>query len=247
MNARNHLIELECGHKYVTDVAQALIHSLIFFRTYGKFQYHEQGSFSIGSLAYETTNCDLLDFSYIRCLSSSLANRIDASIYELVNKLTSLTRIASLELEFFKRIQNKWPYSETKLPWEMWNINLLLNSDREPIRLATTTGADITVHSEPPGERASAPVEDALCHKMIDIVKIVNSEQYSMPSMPTQRNIDSVFDTSHQEVQPFLYDLTYKLSDSNPSIYGSSNIVGVRDKRSTQSSFRRFLLGTLEL
>ena len=90
--------------------------------------------------------------------------------------------------------------------------------------------------------------------KLIDIIKIVNDDKCSLLQMPQQSNLDSVFDTSFSDLQPYLFNLTYKVSEI--ALGSHSVIAGPTTKysdggpvigSSTQSSLRKFLLGALEL
>lgn len=249
MNIKNHLIEIQCGHRDVTDVAQALIHSLIFFRTHGKFNYKHEGSYSIGTLGYERAVTTHLDFSYIRCSSLTLVNRINNKIQEVVSKLNEFSQSVTLALEFYTRRPNRWPFNDSKIVWELWNIKLVINNP-----FASSTSSPTGDHSNQQRNPSSnARLEDVLSQKLLDIVRIVNNDKHSLPQMPTQLNLDNVFDTSHAELQPYLYSISYKISENVPGVQSASRGVGkysdanVLSDSSTQSSLKKFLLGTLEL
>lgn len=219
MNIRNHLIEIHCGYRDITDVAQAIIHSLLFFRTHGKFNYKHEGSYSIGTLGYERVEATHLDFTYIRCKSTSLVSHINGKIQEIVNKLNELSNSVTFTLEFYTRKPNRWPFNDSKIIWELWNIKLVITNPSS----------------------STNRLEDVLSQKLLDIVRIVNNEKFSLPQMPTQPNLEFVFDTSHVDLQPYLYSISYKIGEN----VQAANCV-LADS-STQSSLKKFLLGTLEL
>lgn len=258
MNVRNHLVEIQCGHKDVTDVAQAIIHSLIFFRTHGKFNYKHEESYSIGTLGFETATCDHLDFSYIRCSSHSLVNKINNKLQELIDKLNENTNFVNLALEFYTKRPSRWPFNDSKIVWELWNLKIVINWNLQPLSLVTSP-SDHHHYQQRYSDQTTTPttsirIEDVLSHKLLDIIRIVNSDKCSLPQMPTQPNLDSVFDTSHAEVQPYLYNISYKITEN---IIGPHNTGGGSNTKfadgnivtdsSTQSTLKKFLLGTLEL
>lgn len=250
MNIRSHLIEIQCGHKETTDVAQALVHSIIFFRTHGKFNYKHEGSYSIGTLGFEKVVCDHLDFSYVRCASSTLVNRINNKIQEFTDKLNENTQSGTLSLEFYTKRPSRWPFNDSKIVWEVWNIKLVINTNSIPL----TIPASSEFHHYQQRYSDTTRLEDVLGNKLLDIIKTVNSDKCSLPQMPTQPNLDNVFDTSHSELQPYLYNITYKISENifgAHSANGGSNAKyadgGVVTDSSTPSTLKKFLLGTLEL
>lgn len=256
MNIRNHLIEIQCNYRDVGDVAQAIVHSIIFFRTHGKFNYKHEGSYSIGTLGFERVYCDHLDFNYIRCSSQSLANKINNKIQEFVDKINEYSHSGTLALEFYTKKPSRWPFNESKFVWELWNIRTVISPGSVP---ALSAGEHLANYQQQHHNRlldinSSNRTEDLLSHKILDIVRIVNSDKCSLPQMPTQPNLDTVFDTSFSDLQPYLFNLSHKISETAP---GSHSVIGgtttkysdgatVTDN-TTQSTFRKFLLGTLEL
>ncbi|KTF79366.1 hypothetical protein cypCar_00010372 [Cyprinus carpio] len=56
-------------------------------------------------------------------------------------------------------------------------------------------------------------VGEKLGEKVINIVEVINRHDY-LPKMPTQSEVDNVFDTSLKDVQPYLYKITYQITDS---------------------------------
>lgn len=243
MNVRSNLIEIQCNYADVSDITRALAHSVIFFRTHGKFNYKHEGSYSIGTLGYERANIDNQKLSYIRCSSSLLVDRVNAKVEEFVCRINEATISAVFAIEFYTRRQSRWPFNETRIIWELWNFKIVLNHPlglqpfREPLRQLNT----------------SLRLEDTLSNKLIDIVRIVNDEKCTVPSMPTQANLSQVFDTSYSELQPYLHTISYKMNEAasgqSPPSGGSTSKhekSAITDS-STQSSLKRFLLGTLEL
>ena len=269
MNVRNHLIEIQCTRRNVDDVAQALIHSILFFRTHGKFNYRHEGSFSIGTLGFEKAFCDNIDFNYVRCSSLPLVSRINNRIQEFVDQINEHTHTGTLSLEFYTKKQTKWPFNDSKLVWELWYIKIIIIPRATPAAVANTLDrthslaatntnfnpftSDLHQNQRVTTESATK-IEDQLSHKVLDIIKMVNDDRCALPHMPPQSNLDSVFDTSFSDLQPYLFNLSYKVSEIAPSSH--SMIAGPTTKyseggpvtgSSNQSSLKRFLLGALEL
>lgn len=286
MNIRNHLIEIQCNQRDVNDVAQALIHSVIFFRTHGKFNYKHEGSYSIGTLGFERAFCDHFDFTYVRCSSLPLVTRISNKVQEFADRITDNTHSGTITLEFYQKRPSRWPFNDSKIVWEQWNFKISItpttagqapmhnspSSPPLPHSLLSAASADGQYGSnigtlQPKLDHLGQPrLEDLLSHKLLDIIKLVNNEKCSVPQMPTQPNLDTVFDTSLSDLQPYLYNISYKISESvggpQPIIGGASGAsashgggsgVGSGGTKSsegdstTQSSIKKFLLGTLEL
>jgi len=172
-------------------------------------------------------------------------------------------------LEFYTKKHTKWPFNDSKLLWELWNIRMLITS---PATIATSYDKNLSSNKAPTtnnpfsGDYHNTPcqygtaiesaikLEDLLSHKLLDIVKIVNDDRCSLPQMPTLPNLDTVFDTSFSDLQPYLFNLSYKTSETAP---GSHSIIGGNTTKhseggplagtTAQSSLKKFLLGTLEL
>lgn len=282
MNIRNHLIEIQCNHRDVNDVAQALVHSIIFFRTHGKFNYKHEGSYSIGTLGFERAFCDHSDFTYVRCSSLAFVTRINNKIQEFADRINDSTHSGTVTLEFFQKRPNRWPFNDSKIVWEQWNIKITLVpsssgqqalyiSPSSPPPYSSVPNADhhgINLQRKHEHSYQQPRLEDLLSQKLLDIIKIVNNEKCSVPQMPTQPNLETVFDTSLSDLQPYLYNISYKISETAPgshSVIGGTigaNYVGAVGGSAsgtksiesgslidgtTQSSLKKFLLGTLEL
>lgn len=253
MNVRNQLIEIQCNHREVDDVLQALIHSLIFFRTHGKFNYKHEESYSIGTLGFERANCSQINFSYIRCSSHSLINKVNGKIQEFVDKLNENTHYGNISLEFYTRRPSRWPFNDSRMVWELWNIKIVINWNYSHQNSSKTIG-DQHRQTTSPNQSSSMRIEDILSHKLLDIIKIVNNEKCSLPQMPTQPHLDTVFDTSHSDLQPYLYSISYRITENLPNQNGSYRVSNAKfadgnvvTDSTTQSTLKKFLLGTLEL
>lgn len=180
-----------------------------------------------------------------------LVNRINGKIQEFVDKLNEFTHSGNLALEFYTKRPNRWPFNDSKIVWELWNIKLVIIPSN--LSLVTATGEHHHHYQQRYTDPAMTRLEDVLSHKLLDIIRIVNSDKCSLPQMPTQHHLDTVFDTSHNDLQPYLYNLSYKISENIQGAHPASNSGAkyadgsVVTDSSTQSSLKKFLLGTLEL
>lgn len=243
MNTRSHTIEIQCNYADVSDITRALVHSVIFFRTHGKFNYKHEGSYSIGTLGFERANSSNQLLSYIRCSSSLLVDRVNAKIEEFVSRINESTISATFAIEFYTKRQSRWPFNDARIIWELWNFKIVLN---QPLSWQPSNDPNRQLDT-------SSRLEDTLSNKLLDIVLIVNDEKCHLPSMPTQANLNQVFDTSYSDLQPYLHTFSYRMNESSA---GQSPLGGGTTSKqessaitdsSTQSSLKRFLLGTLEL
>jgi len=93
----------------------------------------------------------------------------------------------TISLEFFQRLRStrsSWTRSEP-LVWEVWTLKFNCLKD------------DANEHAF-----NAISIEDQLFDKMLSIVQIVNNSQY-LPPMPSQSEVDNIFDTSFSDVQPY--------------------------------------------
>ncbi|RWS19880.1 autophagy-related protein 101-like protein, partial [Leptotrombidium deliense] len=166
------------------------------------FNYKHEGSYSIGTLGYEEVKCDFIDFTYVRCASESLVERINKDVKDFVEKLRESDELkGSLNLEFYcKRKGRMWPLNETPIVWEIW----VLKIDCIPVLNVLVGNAG----------KSSERVEEALLEKLLTIVQIVNSSKCYLPQMPNRENVDTVFDTSHRDVQPYIYKIVHKIGNA---------------------------------
>lgn len=56
-------------------------------------------------------------------------------------------------------------------------------------------------------------VGEKLGEKVINVVEVINRHEY-LPKMPTQSEVDNVFDTSLKDVQPYLYKITFQITET---------------------------------
>ncbi|RWS07437.1 autophagy-related protein 101-like protein [Dinothrombium tinctorium] len=157
MNVRSNTFEIRCEGRQLSEVATALLQSILFYRTYGK----------------------------VRCASPTLVESVNRDVRDFVDKLReSEEQCGTLHLEFYcKRKGRVWPINETPLIWEIWILKFDCgNQDKQKER-----------------------IEDVLFEKLLTIIQIINSSKCYLPQMPNRDHLDTVFDTSHADAQPYIY------------------------------------------
>jgi autophagy-related protein 101 len=88
------------------------------------------------------------------------------------------------------------------IPWEVWTIR-----------------TDIVQFThEHDRQRWQEKVGEMLCDKVMYVAEVMNRHDY-VPKMPSQADLELVFDTSLPEVQPYLFKISYATSGpSSPSV-----------------------------
>lgn len=254
MVLNEHFIDIDCDKSIVCDISKAIVHSIIFFRSCGKFTYKEESSYSIKTLDHIVSDCFYLDFSYVRCSSEALTNKIDKRIDQFVSLVNERSNLAILRLEFYTKKPNRWPFNERKTAWEVWNIRLsfgMSQSNGNFRRNSLNHRLNLRASS------ADVKIEDILSEKLIEIASKVNREKESMPSMPTLANYENIFDPSFSDAQPYLFDIHWQIKESvekqsienlftdSKSLNNSpSNSPGDTPRR---GSLHKFIRDTLEL
>lgn len=124
----------------------------------------------------------------VRCASPSLVDKVNTSVREFVERLReNVNQQGAVSLEFYLRRRGRWNLMDTPLTWEVWTINVDC------------------------GGRSSSRLEDALLEKMTAIVQALNSGKCFVPPMPTEQHLDTVFDTTYPDVQPYLHRVSVPL------------------------------------
>lgn len=261
MNARSTAFEFTCLGKRINEIVSAIFHSVIFNRCFGKFQYKQQNSYSIGTLGFEEIICDFIDFTYIRVASVDLAKTVNNQIKIFVDELRALNNqytnaanptnqtgrrpasalfnldivpessqqhkkaqrrslsslysttsaTGSISLEFLLKNKSR-PFVFDSLVWEVWTLKI--NCLKDGL-------------NESPFNKTS--IEDQLFDKITSIVSIVNQPNAFLPAMPSESELDNVFDTSYSDIQPYNFKISYKVGgkDSNDARTSGSSEKGL--------------------
>lgn len=105
--------------------------------------------------------------------------------------------LGQMSLEFYQKKKSRWPFSDECIPWEVWTVKVHV--------VALVTEQERQICREKVGEK--------LCEKIINIVEVMNRHEY-LPKMPTQSEVDNVFDTGLRDVQPYLYKISFQITDA---------------------------------
>ncbi|CAB0007021.1 unnamed protein product [Nesidiocoris tenuis] len=165
--------------------------------TLGKFTYKTEGRYSVGTLGYEDVDCDFIDLTYVCCSSAELQKRLKNDIAHFSRTLRRDEGPRSkgkgkISLEFYQKKRAWWPFHVDTIPWEAWDVSL------ELVQLRTES--DKAIFREKLGA--------ILADKIIRIAQVVNRNDY-VPKIPDEKDLDLVFDTSFEDVQPYLFQISY--------------------------------------
>lgn len=207
MNARSQAFSLTMEGRQVDEAVASIFHTVLFHRSFGKFLYNVEGNYSIGTLGYMDVDCDFIDFTYVCCSSSGLDRTVKKEISGFSELLRSNDGAATgqISLEFFQKKRNRWPFQPECIPWEVWTVRLEL----------------IELHSEDERQVCRDKVGENLQDKVFYITEVMNRHEY-VPKVPMQSDVDLIFDTSYQDVQPYLFKINYSLAGPPASSVGNT-------------------------
>uniref|UniRef100_A0A1B6FPC2 Autophagy-related protein 101 n=1 Tax=Cuerna arida TaxID=1464854 RepID=A0A1B6FPC2_9HEMI len=217
MNARSQTFDLTVEGHQVDEAIASIFHSVLFHRTLGKFRYKEEGNYSVGTIGYSDVDCHFIDFTYVCCSSVSLDTNLkkEISVFSDVLRGTDGPGSGQISLEFFQKKKNIWPFQPECIPWEVWNVRLEL----------------IKLNNEHERQLCREKVGELLAEKIMYIAEIMNRHDY-VPKMPSQPDLDLIFDTSYQDCQPYLYKIVYMTSGPSVTSVGSTMKKLIRDSLS---------------
>ncbi|XP_059468518.1 autophagy-related protein 101 [Neocloeon triangulifer] len=197
MNARSQIFELSVEGRQVEEAVASIFHTVLFHRSLGKFKYKEEGSYSVGTLGYTDVDCDFIDLTYVCCSSHELDRNLKREITSFSDALRSHDgqRSGQISLEFFQRKRSRWLFQPECIPWEVWTVRLDL----------------LALHSEHERQVCREQVGDLLTDKIMCVAEAMNRHEF-LPKMPTQAELDLVFDTSYTDVQPYLFKIGFSTS-----------------------------------
>ena len=111
---------------------------------------------------------------------------IERQIKEFVDRLrTCSSQIGSISLEFYSKKRGRWSFSDDNLIWEIWTITL------------------DCMHP------TQSRLEEVLLDKVLSVVQVINSNKCFLPMIPSEQFLNTVFDTSFPDVQPYLHRVSY--------------------------------------
>nr|XP_032641525.1 autophagy-related protein 101 isoform X2 [Chelonoidis abingdonii] len=199
MNCRAEVLEISVEGRQVEEAMLAVLHTILLHRSTGKFHYKKEGTYSIGTVGTQDVDCDFIDFTYARVSSEELDRALRKAVGEFKDALrySGSDGIGQISLEFYQKKKSRWPFSDECIPWEVWTIKVNV----------------VNLANEQERQICREKVGEKLCEKIINIVEVMNRHEY-LPKMPTQSEVDNVFDTGLKDVQPYLYKISYQITDS---------------------------------
>ncbi|XP_047005194.1 autophagy-related protein 101-like [Schistocerca americana] len=197
MNARSQTLELTVEPRQVKEAVASLFHTVLFHRTVGKFEFiPETPRYTVGTIGFCDVDCDFIDLTYVCCDSEDLDRNLKKEISAFSDSLhrSAQQTTGQISLEFFQRKKNRWPFP-IESTWEVWTVRV------EIIRL----------NSEYERELSREKVGDMLTEKILYIVEVMNRNSY-IPEFPVEAEVDLVFDTTYEGIQPYLFKLSHTLA-----------------------------------
>lgn len=197
MNARSQIFELTMEDRQINEALASIFHTVLFHRSLGKFLYSNDISYSVGTVGTQDIDCDFIDFTYVCCASATLDRAIKKEINSFSEQLRSHESAGAgqISLEFFQKKKNRWPFQSEAIPWEVWTVRLDL----------------LDLNSEDERQLCRERVGDMLTDKLLYITDVMNRHDY-VPKMPAKNEVDLIFDTTHPDVQPYLFKFNFTTS-----------------------------------
>lgn len=218
MNARSQIIELTVEGRQIEEVVHALFHTILVHRTTGKYIYNKEKNFTIGHVKVQDVDCDFLDFSYVKLVSSELDSYLKKEVNQFRDMLRSSEgqHTGQITLEFYRKHKTRWPFQADSSPWEVWSVKLAvinLNNENERMEFKTK-------------------LTEQMSEKVFNIIDIVNRHEF-VPRVPVREEEDTVFDTSYTDIQPYLFRIYHQTTGPVPASMGNT--------------MRKFLRGSFQL
>lgn len=222
MNCRSEVLEVTVETRQVEEATLAVLHTILLHRSTGKFHYKKEGTYSIGTVGTVDIDCDFIDFTFVRVSSEELDRVLRKAVSEFkvfagfvgqpqhldtpsdhVCRLQDALNnsgndgMGQISLEFYQKKKSRWPFSDECIPWEVWNLKVNV----------------VSLANEQERQICREKVGEKLGEKVINVVEVINRHEY-LPKMPTQSEVDNVFDTSLKDVQPYLYKITFQITET---------------------------------
>lgn len=203
MNARSQIFELTVEGRQADEAVASIFHTVLFHRSLGKFFYNSEDNYSIGSIGYTDVDCDFIDLTYVCCSSEALDRTIKREISCFSEQLRGNegTGTGQISLEFFEKRPNRWLFQAECVPWEVWTVRLEL----------------ITLNNENERQLCREKVGELLTDKVFYITEVMNRHDHYLPKTPSQSDLDTVFDTSYDDIQPYLFKVNYSIAGPSAS------------------------------
>lgn len=183
----------------VVDAAKAVFHTILLHRSTGKYTYNPQspGTFSVGSVGVEDTDCTSMELTYVRLSGDDMDHWIAGEVHGFASSLCQQgagSRMGKISLEFYERKKPRWLLPAETSNWETWQLTLHV--------VEPSTDAELIKHQK----RLTEELADIVLH----IGRITSRPDY-VPRNPTSDNHSNVFETRFLSLQPYLHRIYYEL------------------------------------
>ncbi|XP_025087582.1 autophagy-related protein 101-like [Pomacea canaliculata] len=195
MNARSHVFELDVLGRQIEEVAQCIFHTLLIYRSVGKMTYTQEAKYSSGTLGFVDVDCDFIDLTYVRLACDHLDHHLkrEISSFRDALRVTDGPQSGEICLEFYQKKRARWPFQAECIPWELWTLKMdVINLNSEHERNAHRQNLGV-----------------ALAEKIMFVADNMSHHQY-VPKTPNQNEVDLVFDTGFDIVQPYLFRISHQ-------------------------------------
>lgn len=221
MNARKNNLQLTVESRQIKDAICVAFHTILLNRTQGKYNYTSETNYKLGSIGFEESDCDQIDFTYIRVNSPTLVADVNLKISEFTDTLNKIINdgfLISGSSQFSPPSYETQTYGIYGI--EKWE-NLLISSvklefyqkrrrqwpipdDQIPWEV-WELNLDIvrTSHIED-YNRMREFVGEKLSDMVLTICELINKPQY-LPKIPGKSEITSVYDDRFCDCEPYLW------------------------------------------
>lgn len=189
------------------EAVASIFHTVLFYRTLGKFDYNKDTVYSVGTIGTTDVDCDFIDFTYVCCTSQQLDRTLKGEINRFSEQLRSNESCGQgqISLEFYeKKKKSRWFAPECS-PWEVWTVRLDL----------------LNLSSEEERQQYREKVGDMLSDKIIYIGEVLNRHDY-VPRITSQSEMDLIFDTSYPDIQPYLFKCKFSTAQQGVGSVGNA-------------------------
>ena len=106
--------------RQVEEAVLSLFHSVLFHRSFGKFNFQSDSAYVVGTVGFEDVDCDYIDHTYVRTQSPGLDRALRDEVANFSSDLRGV-KSGQVSLEFYQK-RRKWPLGVDNIPWEVWTV-----------------------------------------------------------------------------------------------------------------------------
>uniref|UniRef100_A0A8L2R4A7 Autophagy-related protein 101 n=1 Tax=Rattus norvegicus TaxID=10116 RepID=A0A8L2R4A7_RAT len=185
MNCRSEVLEVSVEGRQVEEAMLAVLHTVLLHRSTGKFHYKKEGTYSIGTVGIQDVDCDFIDFTYVRVSSEEL----DRALRKVVGEFKDALRNSGGDGLGQMSLEF---YQKKKSRWPF-------SDECIPWEVWTVKVHVVALATEQERQICREKVGEKLCEKIINIV---------------ESELDNVFDTGLRDVQPYLYKISFQITEA---------------------------------